>query len=508
MSLSALGVIVDYDYLLSKVKTVGIHKVRKIFTIVTLGHNNTRKTISSFKLVSIVKKDGGADKKVKIVILPRFGGFMLQESGILGTIKNKLQTGNDVKWTNSKLIPTDNQKTVLAYLLKNIYNSNNITSGKSSTTLQMDPGYGKTYLALSLIPVIGKKTFIIVPNTYLLRQWTQILQDVFPDNTVGCYYGKKKQDGDVIVAVVNSAIKYKKYSECGLIIYDESHMYCSPKFATVFALAQAACCLGITATPNDRIDKFDPVAHWSLGPVISAENIPGWDAARMHFTAEVTRVIYDGHKDYIQNIVSAAGIVSVPLMVNQLEDDPYRNALIIAYAIKLYKMGRDVFIFSDRRNHLHKLAAILQECKIDYDAPEIEPKVTTASSNSKTKPNVKIKGITKLMGGATDEEIETAKTTGRIIMTTFQYSGTGVSINKMNSLIMATPRKSNMKQILGRIFRMGSDQTIVRHIIDIVDNKICLKSQYTVRKKTYISLKATIKDHKIKWQNCSKTMTV
>jgi hypothetical protein len=42
----------------------------------------------------------------------------------------------------------------------------------------------------------------------------------------------------------------------------------------------------------------------------------------------------------------------------------------------------------------------------------------------------------------------------------------------------------------------------VRQIIDLVDNKICLKSQYYTRKKTYLNqLQAPITDVKIKWQD-------
>jgi hypothetical protein len=71
----------------------------------------------------------------------------------------------------------------------------------------------------------------------------------------------------------------------------------------------------------------------------------------------------------------------------------------------------------------------------------------------------------------------------------------------MNSLILATPRKSNMTQILGRIYRLSSDATIKRHIIDIVDNKTCLKSQYYHRKKTYMELDSEINDIKVDWSN-------
>ena len=39
-----------------------------------------------------------------------------------------------------------------------------------------------------------------------------------------------------------------------------------------------------------------------------------------------------------------------------------------------------------------------------------------------------------------------------------------------------------MKQILGRIYRLTSDPKVVRHIIDIVDNRICLKVNFILEK--------------------------
>lgn len=490
MSLTRLGSVIEYKTLVNKVGITGIHKIKKMFTIVHVGHNNVIKTISSYKLMK--------HNKEVFIVLPRFGGFMLEQNKLIPEMKNKLQVGKtiDIKKLNLKL--TENQQVVLNHLVNTIYTPNNIKNGKSSTILKMDPGYGKTYLSLGVINYIGKKTMVIVPNTYLLKQWVEILTNSFPNNKIGCYYGVKKEDGDIVVSIVNSALKFPNYKDFGLIVYDEVHMYCSSKSATIFSKAQSACCLGITATPTDRIDSFDPVSHWALGKVIHAENIKGWNPANVNFSTSATRVIYDGHKDYTQIIESVTGVVSVPLMINQLQEDPYRNKLIVAYAIHLYKTGRNVFVFSDRREHLHTLANILREQEIEFEAPELNEIKKT-----------KLSGIKELMGGSSEADIESAKKIGRIIMTTYQYSGTGVSINKMNSLILATPRKSNMRQILGRIFRLSSDQSIKRSIIDIVDNRICLKSQYYTRKKTYINtLKADIQDKKIKWQDCDNIKNI
>jgi hypothetical protein len=212
----------------------------------------------------------------------------------------------------------------------------------------------------------------------------------------------------------------------------------------------------------------------------------------------VTRVIYEGHPDHTKVLTSEAGIVSVPLMVNQIQQDAYRNLLCVASAIKLREQGLFTFIFSDRREHLHVLARVLKECNAEFEAPELED--DKVGMDNKTD---NVDGIRELMGGSTLDDIDDAKTRGKIILTTYPYSGTGVSINKMNAVVLATPRKSKMKQIIGRIFRLKSDQTIKRQIVDIVDNRTCLKSQFYKRKKHYVGgLQSPITDIKVKWQDC------
>jgi len=76
-------------------------------------------------------------------------------------------------------------------------------------------------------------------------------------------------------------------------------------------------------------------------------------------------------------------------------------------------------------------------------------------------------------------------TKSRIIVTTYCYSGTGISYVRMNSAIFATPRRSNYEQICRRVTRKGSDTNIIRKYVDIVDTSCFLKYQYYSRKKVY-----------------------
>jgi superfamily II DNA or RNA helicase len=91
--------------------------------------------------------------------------------------------------------------------------------------------------------------------------------------------------------------------------------------------------------------------------------------------------------------------------------------------------------------------------------------------------------------GSKEDDIKDAIDNSRIIFTTYQYSSVGVNIQKMNCMILCTPRKHNPEQIIGRILRNGSDINITRQIIDIVDCKSILYTQYYDRKKVYIENK-------------------
>lgn len=492
MSLTRAGVVFDYEWFIENIGIKEFRRMKKTFTIITMGHNCTQKTASAVRLVRVVDCKNDAEvndssvKRIKIFV-PRFGAFMMKDANIIKDIHNALSKGEDAEF-KSTVVPTANQKLLLEWLTKNVYTSEKIESGRAGATVQMDPGQGKTFLAMAVIASLKKKTFFIVPNTYLYNQTIKLLKQFFPGTQIGSYCGKKKEDGDIVVGIINCSLKFPSYNKFGLIVYDESHKYCSNKFSKIYYTAQARCVLAITATPYDRIDKFDNISHWSLGSVVRGDSLKGWNPDETIYKTKAFIVRYNGPKEYTETILSSTGEVSVPLMLNQIVEDPYRNRLIIDLAIKTYNTDRNVFVFSDRCSHLASLAAVLRERKVKYYAPELD------DFQEKN-----MEGIKELMGGATADDVKDANDNGRIILTTYPYSGTGVSIVKMNALIVATPRRNGMRQIIGRIYRMSGDSTVERWIIDIVDNRTSLKSQLGGRKKEYKSRCAVMKEFKTTW---------
>ena len=89
-----------------------------------------------------------------------------------------------------------------------------------------------------------------------------------------------------------------------------------------------------------------------------------------------------------------------------------------------------------------------------------------------------------LRGGVPGAEVTRARR-ARIVLTTYGFSRRGISLVEMTAIVLATPRRNGMRQILGRITRRGSDEKILRLVVDIKDVRTALRGQNTDRRKIY-----------------------
>ena len=458
------------------------------------------------------------------IIFARMKGLNIFGSKL--TVKNHISAGiklpDDIWQFTAKLF--SNQKIVLAHLLRNIYTPDNFKTGKSSCILNMKAGHGKTYLSMALIAQLKQKTLIIVPTSILLAQWTTNIHSNMPDITIGSYYTKKKRDGDVIIMICNSALfneftflpktgkgkttmdSISYFKQFGLVIFDEVHKYCSPKLRKIFVKAQAKHVLGISATTNNRLDKLDIISQHYLGNVVHADTIKKYDSGNVEFKVNVTTIKYKGPEEYTRALCSpSTGFMSHPLMVNQICTDPYRKILLCNELEKIYHNKANAFVFADRREYLEELAHMLRDrvqCQsldeISQSLQYIIPPTRSASKiikniiefidpgcNITIFPDLKdplIPELSVLLGGAGILDIENAKNRGQIIFSTYSFLDTGVSIERMTHLIVATPRRHGWEQIIGRITRITGDISITRQIILISDSKTALSKQMTFAK--------------------------
>ena len=383
---------------------------------------------------------------------------------------------------------------------------------------------GKTFTAMNIINRLKVKTLIVVPNTYLLTQWVELLEEYFPNNKIGQYYGKEKKDGDIVVAIINSLINddfiftstklveieeikkgkskikikkeksiitksYKEYfKEFGFVILDESHIYCTDSFKVAYNRFQSTYMLGLSATPNERTNKCDIISHLNVGKVLIANEIENYQNDNTKFSAMVSVVKYNGPDKYTNiHINESTRMICVPKIIEELVNDEYRNKLIIDQIYELFDLKLNIFVFSERRSHLEYLHE-----QFNY---LLDEKFENSESlkNNLSIPELDINKNIVLYGNSSDDDINTAKTNSNVIFTTYAYSSTGVSINRMTAMILATPRKSKATQIIGRIFRLNKENNhIQRIIIDIIDNKSVLKNQFYERKKAYKERNAEI----------------
>lgn len=460
-----------------------------------------------------------------ITYVPKFGGVkraILYKSVVCGgqeciclprtlvrVLGRKILTKIDVLFTPIIAINANlhvemyrNQTLIVDYLYNVVFTDDRRRDGTATCILNMLAGMGKTYVAAALITRLKTRTLYIVPKIPLATQAvkdirTCLYEDdvVTPDVLVGAFDKKgKKSDPQTIVdrqgvtvIVINSALMkdaafFSKYS---FIIMDEVHSYCSRKRMEIFKKACVPMILGMSATTEDRQDGFDVVAHKELAfdGIIRAEAIDGFTVEDVVFNCTARVIHYSGPPSHTQNLThKSTGKVFTHYMYNQFIDDPYRMKLIVNELVRLYDWVGDegrqhnIYVFAEEIDILRKardaLSAELHarnrgDIAAAIGAPEID------------------KDLGMFTGGLSAEEIGGVTGRCRVLFSTYGYAGTGISIEKMTAILFLTPRKANMKQILARILRRGSDILIPRICVDIVDRKTVLKYQLGQRAVSY-----------------------
>jgi hypothetical protein len=472
-----------------------VKKIENKFTLSTKLITGRMKSIKSCKV----------DKKKERIVVPRFGIFEILNSkyGLSGySTKSQIKSGEDAeyKW-HGKL--SANQELVVEVILDKYYTDKHVRRGSAGVILNMIAGHGKSYVASYLISKIQKKACIILHSSSLIKQWERVLRlTLGPDVSIGYYFTGKHILGDIMIMIIDSAthneFKFKKdkiintytaldyYNQFGFIIYDECHTYANKFCLKALKIAQAPYMLGLSATPDENTNGFDPLVWWEIGPLLDASAIPGYETETTNFKAVVHRVMYYGPPKYTKHLTTEMTdtvITNNAATINMICEDEIRNSLVIDCVVKGLNLGLNMFVFADRREYLTNLQILLR------DTMHVEGEVMENE-----------KDYIRIVGGATDDDLANAEIESKVIFTTFPFMGTGKSIPKMNGLVLAHPRKSKMKQYINRIFRMGSDINIERHIWDICDMKLKCGNQWSTRKKHYDSVGYKILTEKVKYE--------
>lgn len=429
---------------------------------------------------------------INTIILPRTLIGILLKSGILSCVEVLFAPARviDAKLTIDLY---ENQQLIVEHLCGHVFTEARIQAGTATAILNLRAGMGKTLIGGGIIAHLKMRTLYIVPKRPLMLQAAKDLRAAFygEDSISVGVYGKSTRDPTTVVAnqdvtciVINSALMCDAafFAGYSIVILDEVHSYCSEQRREIFRKCATHVVLGMTATSEDRGDGFDPIAHKELAfdGIIRAEEVPGFTYGDVLFDCHARIINYCGPPEHTLNLThEATGRVFTHYMHNQFIGDPYRLQLAVSELIRLYDWtGADaqhyIYVFAEEIEILRcaktafaeaLLARARDDVVADMDIPEC--------------------GLEMFTGGLRDEKIVDITNSARVLFSTYSYAGTGISIQKMSAILFLTPRKANMKQILARILRRGSDITIPRIVVDIVDKKTVLKYQVMTRKMAY-----------------------
>ena len=102
--------------------------------------------------------------------------------------------------------------------------------------LDVDPGKGKTVMALNIVSRLGKCTLVIVHKSFLLNQWIERIEQFLPGARVGKIQGQIMdiENKDIVIGMLQS-LSMKEYPkdtfrQFGLAIYDE----CFPRNTLIY----------------------------------------------------------------------------------------------------------------------------------------------------------------------------------------------------------------------------------------------------------------------------------
>jgi len=325
--------------------------------------------------------------------------------------------------------------------------------------LQMDTGLGKTRMGVAFAQLIGMKTFIVVPTIAIRDQWIEEISNLFPNEKIGIHTTKCNKDFSrvrYVVSVIASArnIDTELLSQFGTVLLDEAHEYCSKENVNILRKAHVAkYIIGLSATPDNVVAGIEPIVKKILGDPVYLAEITNLEMS--FFTCEVSVIKNEASYDF-EDVGSFADCIKV------LEYNDERTELVIEQVMKLYEENHNIMVFCEHRDYVDILYEKLYK-RTNTIAPE---------------------SASYLYGGSNKSDIENAGCK-KVVILTYGYGRRGLSFVNMTALVMATPRKNNMAQIIGRITRKGSDENIIRKIIDIWDVNSMFVGQFNTRKKAY-----------------------
>ena len=383
------------------------------------------------------------------IYLPRYYGYEKYNK----PLNNKLSKGEDIDLKFIGDLYNYQNNIIDKYI--------NHVSTSGGGLLDVEPGKGKTVMALNIISKLNKKTLVIVHKSFLMKQWEERILQFLPNARIGKIQGEiiDIENKDIVLGMLQS-LSVKEYDvslwKCfGLCIFDECHHLSAEVFCNIMIKNVCNYTLGLSGTMT-RKDGLSKVFKWFIGPVIHKE--------KSDLTVNVlVKCIYYENQELFDNIpLDFRGNPIYSTLISKICGCKDRTDLIISIVKKelLLNKEQQIMILAHNKSLIQELfnGIVLFEKSIGY-----------------------------YLGGMKDKDLKNSETK-KIIIGTYAMASEGLDIKTLTSLIMATP-KSDVCQSVGRILRSKHSKPLV---IDIIDSNSIFQNQFKKREKYYKSKKYSI----------------
>lgn len=433
--MSASKIISNKAYSLRKstLSTAEIQKLRKNLTVTPLGHPNYPDP-QSFPTYEI------GDNWIRI---PRgYGVAEYGEPDLFALKEHPVENPNAFEFNGTLREHQEKPHVVVLDHLRK----------KHIGVLCLQTGSGKSITCLHLLSYLKQRTCILIHKSTLLQQWKEEIHKFLPNARVAIIQQTRKnfsEDFDIYLMMIQTLINIPSVPGIfGLTVIDEVHHAPAETFSKIFYKVNSKYMLGLSATPN-RKDGLTKVLHWHMGPMIYEEKPDRRDQQ----TTEIHICRYD-HPTLHLNPRENYSAMITDIGNHKMRSQFVKNAVLNMLKNDPQKLRR-VVVFTERRNHASHLWN------------EFEKENTGRTIG--------------LALGSMKKELLDRELKKEVIIATYQSISEGVSIEQLNCIVFASPKK-DITQALGRIFRK-IHKDIHPLIIDICDT--ALKGQEYSRMKIY-----------------------
>lgn len=389
------------------------------------------------KTVKLYKEDN------RFFYFPRY--YFKSRFQVFRNIIDNTSLGRPLSFTCSTTLWDYQQKAVNEF-------QGHVNKGVTGFFLNAAPGAGKTQMGIEMIRVLARRAMIVVPKKDLLHQWVErILKttDIKEDRIGICQSGTIDwREKKIVIGLVHTLVKHQKdlaFAEAfGTVVFDECDSSVPPRtFAPVSVMFKAKYRIGMTAS-EIRSDGLDVVFRLNITEVkIKCEKSNTLDPMVI-----VCNYNYSsGELPYTSSRIAMKG-----MFLSLIADNEHRNNFIADQGAVAYGEGRYTAIMSDRLSQLNKIYELLV---YHYNIPK--------------------RAIGYYIGENKKQENKRVADNCKLILATYGMMSRGTDIQRLSTLILATPR-NEMIQVAGRIERAlpGKPTPI---ILDIVDNDYAMAKQ-------------------------------